>query len=180
MPNFQTPNPLARLAGARRPLPFRRAAGVVAVGLLGALGACGDDDDIDGNDEPQIISVRLTVTPPTGAPSTVTVRSGATTAPTLALRVGTSTIRAEPLDGSDRLITLDEPFEVRLVSTVTGANANQQTVLTGPLTFPGNGALNGGTVVATAATSVSGFVRLVHLQEQHSDFDAPVTITVTP
>jgi hypothetical protein len=157
---------------------FARATAALAVAVLAA--ACGDDDDPTGDDEPKIISVRLTITPPTGAATTTTVRSGATTAPTLAMRVGTSTIRAEPLDGSDRLITLDEPFEVRLVSTVTGAGATQQTPLGGSLSFTGNGTLNGGTVVATGATSVSGFVRLVHTREQHSDFDAPVTIVVTP
>ena len=176
--------PTFPLRGALAPAAVRlsrRAARVAALTLAAAAAAaCGDDDDPTGDDEPRIVSVRLTVTPPTGAAATVTVPSGATTAPTLALRVGTSTVRAEPLDGNNQLITLDEPFEVRLVSTVTGAGATQQTPLGGALSFTGNGTLNGGTVTATGATSVSGFVRLVHLGEQHSDFDAPVTIVVTP
>ena len=170
---------LSRRTRGARPLSLRAARGAALALAALALGACGDDDDVTGNDEPKIESVRLTITPPTGAATTVTVRSGTTTAPTLALRVGTSTIRAEPLDGNNQLITLDEPFEVRLVSTVTGAGATQQTPLGGALTFTGNGTLNGGTVTATGATSVSGFVRLVHTGEQHSDFDAPVTIVVT-
>lgn len=174
------PNVLFRRARGTRVLSARAArAAALALAAAVAVGAC-DGDPSSPDDEPQIQSVRLTITPPTGAASTVTVRSGAATAPVIPLRIGTSTIRAEPLDANNQLITLDEPFEVRLVSTVTGANANQQTPLAGALTFTGNGSLNGGTISATAATSVSGFVRLIHTEEQHSDFDAPVTITVAP
>jgi hypothetical protein len=95
------------------------------------------------------------------------------------MRVGTSTIRAEPLDGSDRLITLDEPFEVRLVSTVTGPAPRSRRRSAGRSASPATARSTAAPVVATGATSVSGFVRLVHTREQHSDFDAPVTIVVT-
>ncbi len=169
--------PFRRARGAR-PLSLRAARGAALVLAALAAGACGDDD-ITEEDEPQIQAVQLSVTPAAGQPVLYTIRpSGAN--PTVQLRVGTSTVAAVALDANNQPIVLDEPFELRLVSTVTGPDAAAQTPLTGSVTFNPSGGLTNATVAATSVTSVQGWVRLVHLEEDHSDFDAQVTFQVTP
>ena len=175
MPTFT----LRRTIGPAARLSRRAGRAAVLVLAAAAAAACGDDDDPTGDDEPEIQAVRLTVTPAGGQPATYTVTSGATTAPTIQLRVGTAAVTGQALDANGQAIALDEPFELRLVATVTGGAAAEQTPLSGALTFAAGGAL-AGTLTATAATTVSGFVRMVHLEEAHSDFDARVNIAVTP
>jgi hypothetical protein len=179
MPSLPPSRPPRRARGARL-LSLRAARGAALVLAAVAAAACGGDDDPTGDDEPQIQSVRLTVTPEGGqARPSVVVRTGVTPAPVLQLPLGRSTVRADPLDAGGQVITLDEPFEMRLVATVTGEGANAQTPLSGPVSFAPGGALTG-TVNATTSASVSGWVRLVHLEEAHSDFDAQVTLTAAP
>jgi hypothetical protein len=164
------------------PLPpavlLRAARRALLLSAVVVVGACGDDDGPTGNDEPEIESVRLTVTPAGGAAAnyTVTVNGGASPSP-IQLRVGTSAVTAQALDAAGRVIDVDDEFELRVVANVTGADAAQQTPLTGAVTFTGTGTL-AGSLVATAATAsnVSAYVRMVHKAEAHSDFDAPVQL----
>jgi hypothetical protein len=162
----------------RRPSPFRAARVAVLLSALALAGACGDDDPAGIDDEPEIESVRLSVTPPGGTATTytVTVNGGASPSP-IQLRVGSSAVTAQALDAAGRAIDLGSEFELRVVASVSGSNANQQTPLAGAVTYTGNGTLTG-TLVSTAATTsnVSAYVRMVHKEEAHSDFDAPVQL----
>jgi hypothetical protein len=164
---------------------FRTARALRAAAVLSTLAlaaACDDDDELTGEDEPEIESVRLIVTPPGGTPTTYTVRvnGGASPSP-IQLRVGTSAVTAQALDAAGATIDLANEFELRVVASVTGSDAGQQTPLTGTLTYTGNGTLTGA-LVATAATTanVAATVRMVHKEEAHSDFDAGVQLRVAP
>jgi hypothetical protein len=178
-------------------VPFRRARGTrvlsaraaraaaLALAAAVAVGACDGDDDPTGVDEePQIQSVRLTVTPPgsstAGAPLAVTTTSNTP----IQLRVGTSTVTAVALDANGQPITFDEPFQFRMVANVTAGEASAQTPLSGVLTFTpgpnGTGALSGTITASAAAAATTAWVRMVHVNEAHSDFDARVQVSVVP
>lgn len=175
------PSALFRRLRGPRFLSRRAARGAALVLAAVAAGAC--DDDVTGeDDEPEIQSVRLTVTPPNGAAATYSVTTTSNTA--IPLRVGTSAVTAVALDANGQAITFDEPFQFRMVANVTGGDATAQTPLSGVLTFTpganGTGTLTG-TITATAVAAAStAWVRLVHVEEAHSDYDARVQVSVVP
>jgi hypothetical protein len=166
----------------RRQPAFRIVRTAALLSTLAFAAACGDDDEITGEDEPEIESVRLIVTPAGGTATTYTVRvnGGATPSP-IQLRIGSNAVTAQALDAGGAVIDLDDEFELRVVASVTGAGGTQQTPLTGTLTYTGSGRLSGA-LVATAATTTnaSATVRMVHVEEAHSDFDAGVQLRVAP
>lgn len=166
-----------------RLLSRRAATGAALVLAAMAAGACGDDDITGDDDEPKIQSVRLTVTPPGGG--TATPFNVTTTSNTpVQLRVGTSTVTAQALDAAGQPITFDEPFQFRMVANVTGDEAGDEAPLTGVLSFTpgqnGTGTLSGTVTASTVVAATDAWVRLVHVEEAHSDYDAPVRITVVP
>jgi hypothetical protein len=169
------------LSTLSRRAPTARAARALAVlAVLALAGAC-DDDELDGDDEPEIEAVRLTVTPPGGTPAVYTITPNGSTPSPVQLRVGTSTVTAQALDDRSQPIALGSDFELRIVSSVTGSGANQQTALSGPVTFTANGTLSSAIVATVAPTAnIPAVVRLVHRVEQHSDFDGAVQLRISP
>lgn len=162
--------------------PFRLAAvrtlrALVAVAALGGAAACSDDDGED--DEPEIASVRLTVTPASGTAQTFTLRESGSDA--VVFRVGANTVTAVALDASNQAIPLESDFELRLVQAVAIQGANEvETPLGNGVTFTKSGTLTGSTLTTTAASATGrpAVARMFHKGEGHSDFDANFSFTV--
>jgi hypothetical protein len=149
-----------------RTVTRRAAAAAFALAAVGAA-ACGDDPASPDADV-EIESVRLTVTPATGAAATYTVTANTGGTVTVPLRVGTATIRAEPLDDDGVVVSEASEFELRLLD------------LPGGVTFTPNGTLTATvtTTAALAATEVSA--QMWHKAENHEDFRARFRLSVTP
>ncbi|MDF1505035.1 hypothetical protein PYV61_18945 [Roseisolibacter sp. H3M3-2] len=132
-----------------------------------AVTACDDDDDVTGDDEPDIESVRLVVTPSGGTPTTYTVTANGATPTPVQLRVGTSTIVATPLDAGGATIDESSEFELRMSGLPAG------------VTFTQSGTLSA-TIAATAATTTSANVSAImwHRSEGHDDFTANFPLRV--
>lgn len=163
-------------------MPFRLAAvrtlrALTAVAVLVGAAACSDDDGED--DEPEIASVRLTVTPAAGTAQTYTLRESGSDA--VVFRVGANTVTAVALDANNQAIALDPDFELRLVQSVTIQGANESEVPLGNgVTFTKSGTLSGATLTTTAASATArpAIARMFHRGEGHSDFDANFNFTV--
>lgn len=164
-------------------MPFRLAAvrtlrALTAVAVLAGAAACSDDDGGE-DDEPEIASVRLTVTPAGGTAQTYTLREAGSDA--VVFRVGANTVSAVALDANNQAIPLESDFELRLVQAVTIQGANEvETPLGNGVTFTTSGALTGSTLTTTAAsaTARAAVARMFHRGEGHSDFDANFNFTV--
>jgi hypothetical protein len=152
-----------------RRLPAFRAVRTAALlsTLALAATACDDDDDLTGEDEPDIESVRLVITPAGGAATTYTVTAnGATPAP-VQLRVGSSTIVATPLAANGQTIGESSEFELRMSGLPTGVTFTQSGTLTA-------------TIAATAATTTNATVSAImwHRSEGHDDYTANFPLRV--
>jgi hypothetical protein len=143
----------------------RRAAAAVALAALAA--ACGDDPASPKADV-EIESVRLTVTPATGAAATYTVTANTGATVTVPLRVGTATVRAEPLDDRGQVVSEASAFELRLLNLPSGVTFTPNGTLTSTVT----------TTAALAATEISA--QMWHKTENHEDFRARFRVSVTP
>ncbi|HZF66828.1 MAG TPA: hypothetical protein VEZ47_02200 [Gemmatirosa sp.] len=150
-----------------------------ALATLSLAAACGDDPDVE--DEPEIASVRLTVTPPGGAAQNYVLRTTGTN-PTIALRVGTNAVSAVALDDDNQTISLGSDFELRIVRSVSVVGASEvETPLTGAVTFTRTGGLAGSLVATGAVTpAATAMLRIFHTGEGHGDFEPTINYTVTP
>jgi hypothetical protein len=152
-----------------RRLPAFRAVRTAALlsTLALAATACDDDDDLTGEDEPDIESVRLVITPTGGAATTYTVTANGATPSPVQLRVGTSTIVATPLDASGRTIDEASEFELRMGGLPAGVTFTQSTTLAA-------------TITATAATTTNAQVSATmwHRTEGHGDYTANFPLRV--
>ena len=156
------------LSALSRRLPAFRAVRTAALLSTLALAATAcDDDDITGEDEPEIESVRLVVTPAGGTATTYTVTANGATPSPVQLRVGTSTIVATPLDASGRTIDEASEFELRMSGLPAG------------VTFTQSGTLSA-TIAATAATTTNATVSAImwHRSEGHDDYTANFPLRV--
>ena len=152
---------------ARRPPAARALRAAVLLPALAFAAACGDDDGPTGNDEPEIESVRLTITPSGGTAVPYTVTANGSTPSPVALRVGTSTITAVPLDAAGQTIDEATEFELRLSGLPAGVTFTTNGTLTAPVT-------------ATAATATNAQVSAVmwHRSEGHDDYTANFPLRV--
>jgi len=147
-------------------ISFRRSSAIALTLIaLGTFSACGDDDPVAPDEEPEIGSVRLTV-----AGTSVTVST--TQSPTLTVASGTNAVTAEWFkpDGAVETIVTDAEFELRIA----------QASGTGTLTWTPTGA-RGGTLVVTglaAGASAAAKVSLFHKAEQHTEVDLNFTVRV--
>lgn len=151
-----------------RRLPAFRAVRTAALlsTLALAVTAC-DDDPTAVEDEPDIESVRLVVTPSGGTATTYTVTANGATPSPVQLRVGTSTIVATPLDANGQTIAEASEFELRMSGLPTG------------VTFTQSGTLSA-TIAATAATTTNANVSAImwHRSEGHDDYTANFPLRV--
>lgn len=159
------------LSTLSRRLPAFRAVRTAAILSTLALSAtaCDDDDEITGDDEPEIESVRLVVTPAGGTPTTYTVTANGATPSPVQLRVGTSSIVATPLDANGQTIDEASEFELRMSGLPTG------------VTFTQSGTLSA-SIAATAATTSNANVSAImwHRSEGHDDYTANFPLRVAP
>ena len=128
---------------------------------LSALAACGDDDPVEPDDEPEVQTMTL-------AAGTTTLTFDKTTGgPTgtgiLTIPAGTTTITAtfRKADGSIETLVTGDEFDVR-IRPATGT----------PFTWTPNTSL-GGTLVTSGVTTgqtIASSVDLFHRAEQHADF----------
>ena len=156
------------LSTLSRRLPTVRALRTAALlSTLALAAACDDDDELTGDDEPEIESVRLVVTPSGGAATTYTVTANGATPSPVQLRVGTATIVATPLDAGGRTIDEASEFELRMSGLPTG------------VTFEQSGTLSA-TITATAATTTNATVSAImwHRSEGHDDYTANFPLRV--
>jgi hypothetical protein len=162
---------LSRRARRTADLATRRAARAALV--LAALGAaaCGDDDDPASPDEhADVVSIRLTITPPAGgaAATYVVTPNGATPSP-VQLRVGTSIVTAVPLADGGAAVDADDTADLTLGMSVLPAG----------VTFVRTGQFAGTLTAATAgATQAQARAELVH--DDHADFTAVFPVSVAP
>jgi hypothetical protein len=156
------------LSTLSRSLPAVRALRAAAVlSTLALAAACSDDDELTGEDEPDIESVRLVITPSGGTPTTYVVTANGATPSPVQLRVGTSTIVATPLDASNQTIGEASEFELRISGLPAG------------VTFTQSGTLSA-TIAATAATTTNANVSAImwHRSEGHDDYTANFPLRV--
>ena len=152
---------------SRRLPAFRTVRTAALLSTLALAAACDDDDDLTGDDEPEIESVRLVVTPTGGTATTYTVTANGATPSPVQLRVGTATIVATPLDGSGGTIDEASEFELRMSGLPTGVTFTQSGTLTA-------------TITATAATTTNANVSAImwHRSEGHDDYTANFPLRV--
>lgn len=152
---------------SRRLPAFRTVRTAALLSTLALAAACDDDDDLTGDDEPEIESVRLVVTPSGGTATTYTVTANGATPSPVQLRVGTATIVATPLDGSGGTIDEASEFELRMSGLPTGVTFTQSGTLTA-------------TITATAATTTNANVSAImwHRSEGHDDYTANFPLRV--
>jgi hypothetical protein len=134
--------------------------GAAAVTVLALASAC-DDDATGPDEEPEIESVRLTVTPPSGTATTYVLTANGSTPSPVQLRVGTSTLTAVALGAGGQALDIGSEFELRMGG------------LPASVTFTRNGSLTA-TVSATAAvaTPVTAQAIMWHKVENHDDYTA--------
>ena len=151
-----------------RPFARRAFRTTALLSTLALAAACGDDN-ITGDDEPDIESVRLVVTPSGGTPTTYTVTANGATPSPVQIRVGTSTIVATPLAANGQAISEASEFELRMNGLPAG------------VTFTRSGTLSA-TIAATAATTTNATVSAVmwHRTEGHDDYTANFPLRVAP
>ncbi len=147
---------------------FRTLRTAALLSTLALAAACDDDDELTGDDEPEIESVRLVVTPSGGTATTYTVTANGATPSPVQLRVGTATIAATPLDASGQTIDEASEFELRMSGLPAGVTFTQSGTLTA-------------TVSATAATTTNAQVAAImwHRSEGHDDYTANFPLRVT-
>jgi hypothetical protein len=155
---------------SRRLPAFRTVRALRTAALLSTLAlaaACDDDDDLTGEDEPEIESVRLVVTPSGGTATTYVVTANGATPSPVQLRVGTSTIVATPLEANGRTIDEASEFELRMSGLPTGVTLTPSGTLTT-------------TITATAATTTNANVSAImwHRSEGHDDYTAVFPLRV--
>ena len=155
------------LSTLSRRLPTVRATRAALVLSTLALAAACDDDEVTGDDEPEIESVRLVVTPTGGTATTYTVTANGATPSPVQLRVGTSTIVATPLAANGATIDEASEFELRMSGLPAG------------VTFTRSGTLSA-TIAATTATTANATVSAImwHRTEGHDDYTANFPLRV--
>ena len=148
-------------------LPALRTVRTAALLSTLALAAACGDDEITGDDEPEIESVRLVITPSGGTATTYVVTANGATPSPVQLRVGTSTIVATPLEANGSTIDDASEFELRMRGLPTGVTFTQSGTLTA-------------TITATAATTTNATVSAVmwHRSEGHDDYTANFPLRV--
>ena len=149
-----------------RSLRVRAVGAAVALSTLAIAAACGGSST-GADEEPEIESVRLVVTPTGGTATTYTVTANGATPSPVQLRVGTSTIAATPLDANGGTISEASEFELRMSGLPAG------------VTFTQNGTLSA-TISATAATTTNAQVSATmwHKPENHGDYTANFPLRV--
>jgi hypothetical protein len=156
-----------RFRATARPTFLRTAVAVAAFGGLLGAAAC-DSDPVSPGGDVDIESVRLTITPATGAATVYTVTANSANDAPVVLRVGTSTIRAEPLDDRGQVVSEAPEFELRLLDLPNG------------VTFTRNGTLTATVVTTQAVTATPVRAQMWHRAEEHEDYTAVFRIQVTP
>ena len=152
-----------------RRLPTLRTLRTAALlSTLALAAACDDDDELTGDDEPEIESVRLVITPSGGTATTYTVTANGATPSPVQLRVGTAAIVATPLDAGGRAIADASEFELRMSGLPAGVTFTQSGTLTA-------------TITATAATTTNAQAAAImwHRSEGHDDYTANFPLRVT-
>jgi hypothetical protein len=146
---------------------FRTLRTAALLSTLALAAACDDDDDLTGDDEPEIESVRLVITPSGGTATTYTVTANGATPSPVQLRVGAATIVATPLDAGGRAVDEASEFELRMGGLPTGVTFTQSGTLTA-------------TITATAATTTNATVSATmwHRTEGHGDYTANFPLRV--
>ena len=151
---------------------IRRTAQVLSLALLPTIAvACSDDELVSPVGEPQVATMRLTVTTPAGT-STVNVSENGTVTggPLLIANNGTLTAQFLRADGTPDPIAAGFGFELRVTPA---APANLTFTRTGQ--FGGTLTITG---LASNATTTAQFA-LFHTEEAHEDFGPfPVTMRV--
>ena len=157
------------LARASRHTSLSRAFRVGAAMAVLAFAAACNDSSTEPEDEPDIESIRLTVTPATGAVTTYTLTANGSTPSPVQLRVGTSTLTAVALGANGQSLGLEAEFELRMEA------------LPASVTFTRNGTLTS-SIVATSAVATPVTVQAVmwHKEEAHDDYTANFPLTVVP
>jgi hypothetical protein len=141
-------------------LSARRVAHVVmAVGAVSLFAACGDDDPVEPDDEPDVQTMTLSA----GANSTTIDKTTGAASGVLTIPAGTTTITAtfKKADGTTEGRVTGADFDVR-ISPATGT----------PFIWTPNTNL-GGTLVTSGVTSgqtINATVDLFHRAEGHADF----------
>lgn len=152
-----------------RRIPLLRAARAALVLSTLAFAACSDDEITgDDDDEPQIESVRLTITPASGSATTYTVTANGATPSPVQLRVGTSTITAVALGGTGQVLDVGNDFELRMSNLPSG------------VTFTSSGSLTASVTATAAAAATTVRAEMFHKGEQHTDYTANFQLSVVP